>query len=241
MLPRSGSSAHQPPATPSDADETPASRPPIVAAPAWPRRPALVFIEPARGDLAEDDLGSAGPADDGLQEAGPATAGQTGEVSAPGGALPGPETSSARAHMTARGVMVAMFGLFLAADLAANWTGHEVPAGLSFLAACILGPYLVRRHALLQVVAAPPAIFFIALVITQVATAQGTGKHGKTLSVLEGTALILAALAPWLLSGAALGILAAIPRGLRPCTRELKQEIREDLAQRRPWVPRARG
>jgi len=171
----------------------------------------------------------------------PSAGGQAAADPAPAASLPAQQTASAHSHMTARGAMVAMFGLFLAADLAANWTGHEVPAGISFLAACILGPYLVRKHGLLQVVTAPPAIFFIALVITQIATAQGTGKHGKILSVLEGTALILAALAPWLLTGAALGILAAIPRGLAQCTRELKQEIREDLAQRRPWAPRARG
>lgn len=199
-----------------------------------------MFIDPVRG-LAEDDLLPAGPVDDDLQEVDPVAAGQTGREPAPAGALAAPQTSSARSHMTARGAMVAMFGLFLAADLAANWTGHEVPAGLSFLAACILGPYLVRRHALLQVVAATPAIFFIALVVTQIATAQGTGKHGKILSVLEGTALILAALAPWLLGGTALGIVAAIPRGLVQCTRDLKREIRADLAQRRPWTPGTRG
>ena len=182
-------------------------------------------VDPAAGRVAAD----------------PSAGGQAAADPAPAASLPAQQTASAHSHMTARGAIVAMFGLFLAADLAANWTGHEVPAGISFLAACILGPYLVRKHALLQVVAAPPAIFFIALVITQIATAQGTGKHGKILSVLEGTALILAALAPWLLSGAALGVLAAIPRGLAQCTRELKQEIREDLAQRRPWAPRARG
>jgi hypothetical protein len=142
--------------------------------------------------------------------------------------------------MTARGAMLAMFGLFLAADLTAGWTGHQVPAGVGFLAACVLGPYLVRRHALLQVIVASPAVFLVALVITQIATAQGTGKHGKILSVLEGTVLVLAALAPWLLSGVVLGVVAAIPRGLIQCTRDLKQELREDLANRRPWAPRPR-
>jgi hypothetical protein len=186
-------------------------------APAWPRRPALAQAAPA-----------VPPLDQGVW-AGPAPA-----------STAAAEPLAGRSHMTARGAIVAMFGLFLAADLAASWTGHQVPAGVGFLAACVLGPYLVRKHALLQVIAASPAIFLVALIITQMATAQGTGKHGKILSVLEGTVLVLAALAPWLLSGVVLGVVAAIPRGLVQCTRDLKQELREDLANRRPWAPRPR-
>jgi len=197
-------------------------------APAWPRRPALAQAVPAPDDAAWDD-----PADAG-------TTAETGTTAEAGTDAAQP-ASAGRSHMTARGAMVAMFGLFLAADLTASWTGHEVPAGLGFLAACILGPYLVRRHALLQVLAASPAIFLVALVITQIATAQGTGKHGKILSVLEGTVLVLAALAPWLLSGTAIGIAMALPRGLVQCARDLKRELREDLAQRRPWAARTRG
>jgi hypothetical protein len=186
-------------------------------APAWPRRPALAQA-----------VSAVPPPGQGVW-AGPALA--TTAAAAP---------LAGRSHMTARGALVSMFGLFLAADLAASWTGHQVPAGVGFLAACVLGPYLVRKHALLQVIAASPAIFLVALIITQIATAQGTGKHGKILSVLEGTVLVLAALAPWLLSGVVLGVVAAIPRGLVQCTRDLKQELREDLANRRPWAPRPR-
>jgi hypothetical protein len=191
-------------------------------APAWPRRPALAQTVPAQDDAARGDPAEAG-------------------IAAEAGTAAAQPVSAGRSHMTARGAMVAMFGLFLAADLTASWTGHEVPAGLGFLAACILGPSLVRKHALLQVLAASPAIFLVALVITQIATAQGTGKHGKILSVLEGTVLVLAALAPWLLSGTAIGVAVALPRGLVQCTRDLKRELREDLAQRRPWAARTRG
>jgi hypothetical protein len=186
-------------------------------APAWPGRPALA------------EAASAAPPSSPAAWAGPA-------MSSPAAAEP----LAGRSHMTARGAMLAMFGLFLAADLTASWTGHQVPAGVGFLAACVFGPCVVRKHALLQVIAASPAVFLIALVITQIATAQGTGKHGKILSVLEGTVLVLAALAPWLLSGVVLGVVAAIPRGLVQCARDLKQELREDLANRRPWAPRAR-
>jgi hypothetical protein len=135
---------------------------------------------------------------------------------------------------------VAMFGLFLVSDLIADWFGLEVLAGLGFAAGCVLGPYFVRRHALLRVVAAPPAVFLAALVIVQVLTAQGTSRHGKVLSVAEGTLLTLAALAPWLLAGTALSAVVAIPRGLVQCLRELRAELREVLGERRPWVSRLR-
>ena len=224
MLPGFSASARPAMAQPADLDE------PLAAddqaaddqaaaghAPAWPRRPALAQAVSAAPPSAQRACDSAALAST-------ATA----------------EPLAGRSHMTARGAMLAMFGLFLAADLAASWTGRQVPAGVGFLAACVLGPYLVRKHALLQVIVASPAVFLVALVITQIATAQGTGKHGKILSVLEGTVLVLAALAPWLLSGVVLGVVAAIPRGLVQCTRDLKQELREDLANRRPWAPRPR-
>jgi hypothetical protein len=83
-------------------------------------------------------------------------------------------------------------------------------------------------------------VFLAALVLAQVATAQGTGKHGKILSVLEGTALVLAALAPWLLASTAICVGVAVPRGLVQSVRDLKRELRDDIDQRRPWAPRLR-
>jgi hypothetical protein len=153
---------------------------------------------------------------------------------------PGPNPSPSRSQITARGAIVAMFGLFFVSDLVAAWSGLEVIAGIGFVASCLLAPYVVRRHALLQVVAAPPAVFLVALLVGQVLTAQGTSRHGKVLSVFEGTLLTLAALAPWLLAGMALGAVAAIPRGIAQCLRELRNELREDLRERRPWVARTR-
>jgi hypothetical protein len=128
-----------------------------------------------------------------------------------------------------------MLGLFLVSELVADWFGLAVIGGLGFVAGCLLGPYFVRRHALLQVVAAPPAVFLVALLLVQALTAQGTSRHGKVMSVAEGTLLTLAALAPWLLAGTALGALVAIPRGLVQRVRDLRAELREDLRERRPW------
>ena len=146
--------------------------------------------------------------------------------------FPARDAPKARAYVTVRGATVAMFTLFLACCLTSGWLGLEVIAGLGYAVGCAAAPYLVRRHALLQVVVAPPAVFLAALVLAQVLTAQGSSRHGRMLSVLEGTVLTLAALAPWLLAGTALGAVAAIPRGLRDCVRDLWSQLRPE---RWPW------
>ncbi len=136
------------------------------------------------------------------------------------------ESAPARSYVTARGAMVAMLGVFLASDLVASWLHLAVLIGLGYAGACALAPFFVRRHALLQLVVAPPAIFLVALIIGQVLTAQGTSRHGKALSVLEGTFLTLAAIAPWLFAGTAVGIGAATTRGLPQSIRELAAGLR---------------
>jgi hypothetical protein len=140
---------------------------------------------------------------------------------------PGPFAGS---YMTARGAMVAMFGIFLFCSLIASWLNFGVLIGLGYVASCMLAPFLVRRHAQLHVVIAPPAIFMAAVILTQVLTAQGTDRHGRILSVLEGTVLTLAAVAPWLFAGTALGAGASATRGLRQCAREAVAEFRGERA-----------
>ncbi len=123
--------------------------------------------------------------------------------------------------MTVRGAMVAMFGIFLFCDLLATRLNFGILTGLGYVASCVLAPLLVRRHAQLHVVMAPPAIFMAAVVLTQVLTAQGTSRHSRVLSVLEGTLLTLAQVAPWLFAGTFLSVVASAKRGLRQCVREL--------------------
>jgi hypothetical protein len=130
-----------------------------------------------------------------------------------------------RAYVTARGAIVLMLGGFVACSLLAGWLHLEVLIGLGYAAVCGLTPFLVRSRALVQVVVAPPAFFLAAVVATQALTAQGTG-HGRTLSVLEGTMLTLAAIAPWLLGGTALCVGAAMFRGLPGSLRKLQAELR---------------
>jgi hypothetical protein len=163
---------------------------------------------------------------------------QTAPVTAPAAAPTVPESPgraapqsrpASRSYLTARGAMLAMFVVFLVVSLAAGWLGLTVLAGIGYAAGCGFAPLAVGRRALLHVVVAPPAIFLVTVVITQVLTAQGSTRHGKALSVLEGTLLTLAAVAPWLFAGSALGAGLAWTRGLRVCVRQLRAEIRGEI------------
>lgn len=131
-------------------------------------------------------------------------------------------------QVTVRGALVGMFCIFLLACLMASWLHIAVLAGLGYAASCVLAPFFVRRHALLHVVIAPPAIFMASVIITQVLTAQGTSRHGRAMSVLEGTLLTLAGIAPWLLAGTALDVGGAMTRGLPECVRQIAAELRGD-------------
>jgi hypothetical protein len=166
------------------------------------------------------------------------TAARPGDAGPGEPAFPGQEGPGRRAYVTARGAMIGMLALFLMCDLVAAWIHVEVLIGLGYVGACAITPYLVRRHALLQVVAAPPALFLAALLVAQALTAQGSSRHGKVLSVLEGTLLTLAAIAPWLLAGTALGVCTGLRKGLRQCLRDLLAELR---AARQPGPSRRAG
>jgi hypothetical protein len=134
-------------------------------------------------------------------------------------------------YVTIRGALVAMFAVFLLTCLAANWLNVTVLIGLGYVATCVAAPFLVRRNAQLHVVIAPPAIFLTAVLITQILTAQGTSRHGRVLSVIEGTLLTLAAIAPWLFAGTGMGAAAAMTRGLRESIGEVMAQVRGDTAE----------
>lgn len=133
---------------------------------------------------------------------------------------------AARVRITARGALLGMFALCLAADLMADLLHLEVLIGLGFCAACVLAPAYVTRQALLEIVAAPPVTFLLALVMVQAFTAQGDSNHATLLSVLEGTLLTLAAIAPWLFAGTALCVGICVRRGLLQCVRDLGTDLR---------------
>jgi hypothetical protein len=121
-----------------------------------------------------------------------------------------------------------MFWLFLIGSLVGNWLHLGVLAGLSFVAGCALAARYTRRDGLLTVVASPPLIFVIALVITEALTTHAATARRTLESVAEGTFLTLAGVAPWLFSGVILGLAIAMARGLLQCLRDLAAELRGD-------------
>jgi hypothetical protein len=137
-----------------------------------------------------------------------------------------PAPGASRVRVTARGAIVGMFGLCLGATLLASVLHLEVLVGLGFCLACVLAPAYAARQAMLEVVTAPPIIFVLAVIIVQSLTAQGDSSHASMLSVLEGTTLTLAAVAPWLFAGTVLCVFIAIRRGLPRCVRDLRTGLR---------------
>jgi hypothetical protein len=144
-------------------------------------------------------------------------------------------------RLTPRGAVVAMFWLFFLGALAAGWLHLGVLTGLSFVAGCGLAARYTRRDGLLTVVATPPLIFMVALVITEALTVHASGLRRSVESVTEGTLLTLAGVAPWLFIGVVLGLTIATARGLRQCLRDLAADLRGDPAGSARTTPTARA
>jgi hypothetical protein len=129
------------------------------------------------------------------------------------------------ARMTGRGAVLAMFALFFAGTAVGDLLHLGVLAGFSFLAGCVLAVRFAKRSALLIVVVSPPLIFLLAVACAEGFSSSATG-HSRVLSTAEGTILTLAAAAPWLFGGEALGLLLALFRGLPQCIRDLRAGLR---------------
>jgi hypothetical protein len=125
-----------------------------------------------------------------------------------------------------RGALLGLAAADLVTFLIAAWLHAGAVAGLGFCAGAILAPFYLRREAQLQIAVSVPAVALLAVIITQALTAQGDSGHGSALSVLEGTFLTLAALAPWLFAGTAACIAVACYRGLPQCLRDLRAGLR---------------
>jgi hypothetical protein len=159
----------------------------------------------------------------------------TGEPAAP--ERPGGAAGRQRAKLTGRGAILVMFVLFFAGLLVSTWLGLGVLAGGSFLVGALLAAWYTKQRDLLTVAVSPPLLFFLALVGVKAATATGS----TVLSTVEGTALTLANVAPWLFAGMVLTLIIAWRRGLRRCVADLRRELRPDLAKRRPATPPGQG
>ena len=95
-----------------------------------------------------------------------------------------------------------------------------------------------RRDAQLHIVISAPFVFLLAEIATQALTAQGSSSRGSAMSVVEGTFLTLADVAPWLFAGTAICVGVAMTRGLPQCVRDLRAGLRGEVratSLRRSW------
>ena len=159
--------------------------------------------------------------------AGPA-AGEPAAADRPGGAA-----GRQRAKLTGRGAILVMFVLFFAGLLVSTWLGLGVLAGASFLGGTVIAAWYTKQRDLLTVAVSPPLLFFFALVCVKAATATGS----TVLSIVEGTALTLANVAPWLFAGMVLTLIIAWRRGLRRCVADLRRDTPAGQGGYRPAKP----
>jgi hypothetical protein len=125
------------------------------------------------------------------------------------------------ARLTGRGAVLTMAGCFLIGLLAAAWLGWGVLAGLAFVVGCVLAARYASPANLLTVVVSPPLLFLAAVVLVNAMTGSG----GLFLSVVLGSVVTLAGVAPWLAVGMVLTVIIAWARGLPRCIQDLRRQL----------------
>ena len=133
-------------------------------------------------------------------------------------------------RLTGRGAIAGMLLVFFIGVLAASWLHWGLLAGLSFVGGSAAAAWYTKQRDLLTVAVSPPLLFFVVVVCVKALTAAGN----TALSTVEGTALTLANVAPWLFTGVVASLIIAWFRGLPRCVAELRRDLRPDLARRRP-------
>ena len=133
-------------------------------------------------------------------------------------------------RLTGRGAIAGMLLVFFIGVLAADWLHWSPLADASFLVGSAAAAWYTKQRDLLTVAVSPPLLFFIVLICVKALTAAGN----ELLSTVEGAALTLANVAPWLFIGVVLSLIIAWFRGLPRCVAELRRDLRPELAQRRP-------
>jgi hypothetical protein len=133
-------------------------------------------------------------------------------------------------RLTGRGAIAGMLLVFFIGVLAADWLHWSPLADASFLLGSAAAAWYTKQRDLLTVAVSPPLLFFIVVICVKAITAAGN----ELLSTVEGTALTLANVAPWLFIGVVLSLAITWFRGLPRCVGELRRDLRPELAQRRP-------
>jgi hypothetical protein len=137
--------------------------------------------------------------------------------------------------LTGRGAVAGMLVLFFFILLVASWLQWGFLAGAGFLIGSVGAAWYTKRRDLLTVAVSPPLLFFGALLCVKALTAKGS----TIISTVEGTALTLANVAPWLFAGVILSLIVAWGRGLPQCVADLRRDLRPDLPGPRPGSARA--
>ncbi len=119
-----------------------------------------------------------------------------------------------------------MLLVFFIGVLAASWLHWGPLADVSFLGGSVAAAWYTKQRDLLTVAVSPPLLFFIVVVCVKALTAAGN----TALSTVEGTALTLANVAPWLFAGVAASLIIVWCRGLPRCVADLRRGLRPDLA-----------
>ena len=121
-----------------------------------------------------------------------------------------------------------MLLVFFIGVLAADWLHWSPLADASFLIGSAAAAWYTKQRDLLTVAVSPPLLFFIVVICVKALTAAGN----ELLSTVEGTALTLANVAPWLCIGVVLSLIIAWFRGLPRCVAQLRRDLRPELARR---------
>jgi len=161
-----------------------------------------------------------------------------GEFPAAGAASPAAAARDAiggpgRPQIAVRTALAALLGIFLAANIVADWLHAGQLTGPAVLAGCVAAAWYTRRRELLMIVAAPPAIFLAAVIIAEMITAQGHTVTATSESVFTGSLITLSSAAPWLFAAMLAIVVITMARGLPQCVRELRGELRGDQLRHR--------
>lgn len=128
-------------------------------------------------------------------------------------------------EMGARAAAVAMFAIFLFANLAAGWLHVTALTGFGFAVGSAVAAGRTRRQGLLLVATTPPLIFLAAVTCSELIALHSGRVAASAGFALAGIFLTLSSAAPWLFGGLAGALLIASVRGLPQCVRDLREEL----------------
>jgi hypothetical protein len=122
-----------------------------------------------------------------------------------------------------------MIGVFTLGLLAEAVSGWALLAGLAFVLGSAAAARYIKPADLLTVAVTPPLVFFGVLLCLKAVSATGN----VLVSIVEGSALSLAAIAPWLFAGMAVNLIIGWARGLPRCVGDLRRGLNSAAAMAR--------